>query len=431
MSYLKKIKLIVVLLFLSMALYAHPMPHSVMLLNVKHNGIAAELQWPLKELHFVFPEERLDSNATTLLKRKGAWLDAYLLKHMNIKDSTGRPWEISILSKSVIADEQSYTGKYNELVFQLWLQPPQGVSPRHLSIYYDAIMHQLITHKMLIKIRQDWDGGLSEKDSADAELGTLMVHLADNTVPPIIINLDEGSKWKGFKSMVQLGIRHISEGTDHLLFLLVLMLPAPLIAAQGKWKRNGDTKYAIKRLLKIATAFTIGHSITLLAGAIGWFRLPGEPVEILIALSIIVGAIHAIRPLFPGKEIYVAAGFGLIHGLAFAATLATLDVDSERMAISILGFNVGIELMQLFVIILFVPWFIMLCRYPSYNWIRTIGAVFALIASVGWIVERITQHSNIVGTSVQSIATHGQWVVLLLAIEALSTYWRPRKKISV
>jgi len=59
------------------------------------------------------------------------------------------------------------------------------------------------------------------------------------------------------------------------------------------------------RLLKITAAFTAGHSITLLVGALGWLRLPVQPVEILIAVSILISAIHAIHPIFPGKEMYV------------------------------------------------------------------------------------------------------------------------------
>ena len=226
--------------------------------------------------------------------------------------------------------------------------------------------------------------------------------------------------------MVALGIRHISEGTDHLLFLLVLMLPAPLISSRGKWAGCGGARYSLFRLLKIATAFTIGHSITLLAGATGWLRLPSQPVELLISVSILVGAVHALRPLFPGREVFIAAGFGLIHGLAFAATLASLHLDAGRMALSILGFNVGIELMQLFVLLLFVPWLIILGHYYFYRWLRIAGALFAIVAACAWITERITLHANTITNTVQSIAAHGQWIILALALLALATYLLPQ-----
>lgn len=411
-------------------LAAHPMPNSVLLLDVKSDGISAELQWPLKEFQLVYPNIDLDTNANTLIQRQGKWLDDYLLSHMSVTDSYGHNWAIIIKNKTVTKDEQSMTGRYNELVFQLWLQPPAGVSPRHFIMHYDAIMHQLVTHKMLVRIRQDWDGGLTSADSTDAELGVLMANPADYKVPPLIVNLDEGSKWKGFKSMVSLGMQHISEGTDHLLFLLVLLLPAPLLVRNRRWSGFGGTRYSIIRLLKIVTAFTIGHSITLALGALGWLHLPGRPIEVLIAFSILITAIHALRPMFPGNEMYIAAGFGLIHGMAFAATLAGLQLQPRRMALSLLGFNIGIELMQLFVILLVMPWLVILARYSDYRYLRITGAICAALAAMSWMAERITQHPNFLTPYTNSIASHAQWLVLTIAALAIITYVVKEKKTS-
>ncbi|WP_344826905.1 HupE/UreJ family protein [Rurimicrobium arvi] len=400
------------------------MPHSVMLLDVKEDGIRAELQWPLKEFDFVFPDAALDSDVSTLVARRGAWLDHYLLQHMRITDNSGRRWSVRVLDKNVLRDEQFLTGTYNELVFHLWLQPPGQSSPRSFTLYYDAVMHQLITHKMMIRIRQDWDGGLSGKDSAAAELGMLMVNPSDNSVPPVVVNLDEGSKWKGFRQMFFLGMEHIADGTDHLMFLLALLLPAPLIASGGRWCQSGGARYAVRNLLKIVTAFTIGHSLTLLAGALGWLRLPAQPVEVLIALSVLIGCIHALRPLFPGKELFIAGGFGLIHGLAFAGTLYNLDIDGTRMALSILGFNLGIEIMQLFVVLLVVPWLILLGPFATYGYVRTAGALFGVVASLAWITERVSGNANEISAVVSRLLLHARWMILLLAVLALFKYVR-------
>ena len=419
--------MLLIALIFSRAAGAHPMPHSVLLLDIKANGVDAELQWPLKELQLALPGEQLDTNTSTLLRRKGPWLDAYLQQHLRITDEAGRAWTWSITGKSVTDTAQEETGAFHELIYKLWLQPPAGSSPRHFIVRYDAIMHQLVTHKMYVSIRQDWDGGLSHKDSADAELGILMMNPRDNKVPPLVVNLDAGSRWKGFKSMVSLGITHISEGTDHLLFLLVLLLPAPLLASGGRWGKGGGTRYSLIRLLKIATAFTLGHSLTLLLGAIGWVHLPSKPVEILIALSILVGAIHALRPLFPGREAFVAAGFGLVHGLAFASTLANLHLDGGRMALSILGFNIGIELMQLFVILITVPWLIILSSYRPYKWVRIVGGALAGIAALAWLAERILQKTNPVSRQLDVLAKHGNYLVLALAILALLCHFLLRK----
>ena len=117
---------------------------------------------------------------------------------------------------------------------------------------------------------------------------------------------------------------HIAEGTDHLLFLLTLLLPAPLLASGGRWNRSAIIRQSLLHILGIVTAFTLGHSLTLALAGFGIVRTPSRPVEVLIATSILVLAIHALRPIFPGKEAAIAAFFGLIHGFAFASALSGL-----------------------------------------------------------------------------------------------------------
>jgi hypothetical protein len=179
--------------------------------------------------------------------------------------------------------------------------------------------------------------------------------------------------------------------------------------------------------LKIVTSFTIGHSITLLIGALGWLRLPVQPVEILIAFSILVSAIHAIKPIFPGKEMYVAAGFGLIHGLAFASILANLKLSAGTMALSILGFNLGIEVMQLFVVLITIPWLILLNQTPTYKYVRGGGAIISGIVAMAWIWERVTQMPNFVSAFVNKEAEQAPWAILILAVLALASITLKRR----
>ena len=145
----------------------------------------------------------------------------------------------------------------------------------------------------------------------------------------------------GFAGLFRLGMRHIAEGTDHLLFLLVLLLPAPLIAVRRHWKGPAGVRVSLLSILKVVTAFSVGHSLTLALAALGVVRVPSGPIEVLIAVSILVSAVHAIRPLFPGREAAIAAFFGLIHGLAFAATLGQLGFGRWQRVAGILGFQPG------------------------------------------------------------------------------------------
>ena len=214
----------------------------------------------------------------------------------------------------------------------------------------------------------------------------------------------------GFASLFRLGMRHIAEGTDHLLFLLALLLPAPLLAIGSRWGGFAGWRQSVLRILKVITAFTIGHSITLSLAALGVVYLPSRPVEALIALSIFVSATHALRPIFPGREALIAGFFGLIHGLAFAATLGQLGIGWWDRLGSILAFNVGIEAMQLVVIAAAMPSIILLSQTRAYSWLRVGGAVFAGVASLGWIANRLLGMHTPVDALVDRVARHGAWI---------------------
>jgi hypothetical protein len=389
---------------------------------VKPNGIACELQLPLGELDLAL-QTTLQNESSTLVAEHGAMLSEYIRSHIHLAGNDGTEWALTVGDMKVQAAEQTDTGPYRALNVQLWFQSPSESTTRQFTLYYDAIIHQVLNHNAFVAIRQDWDNGRVGEDQT--EVGVISLDPRNNTIPPLRINLDEGSIWQGFGSMVKLGMKHIAEGTDHLLFLLVLLLPAPLLVRNRRWEEFGGTRYSILKLLRITGAFTIGHSLTLLAGSVGWLRLPSQPVEILIAVSILVTAIHAIRPFFAGNEVYIAGGFGLIHGLAFASTLGNLNLEAGRMALSILGFNAGIELMQLFIVMMTMPWLILMSTAPSYRWVRSGGALVAATAAVAWIVERVTLHPNAVSLLATRTAEEGKWLVLGLATMAMASYlWR-------
>jgi hypothetical protein len=155
-------------------------------------------------------------------------------------------------------------------------------------------------------------------------------------------------------------------------------------------------------------------------------RLPGQPVEVLIAGSILVSAVHAWRPLFAGREAWVAAGFGLVHGLAFASTLAGLHLDAGRMALSILGFNLGIELMQLFVIAATVPWLLLLSLTPAYPAVRVGGVALASLAALAWLAERLSGQPNALTLLVAQLVPYAAWLLGALAVGAVGLFWRMR-----
>jgi len=380
-------------------------------LSVQSKSILMKIQVPRQNFEIAF-KSKVTGNQTTEITK-------YFSDHIQIEDENHQFWKMVFLDYRIQSNTAEFVGKYDEILFRVKFLPNKNSNVRDFTIHYDAVMHEITNHQALVYVASDWENGLHDDSQ---QIGIIGIDVPTNTIYPLHISLANGSQWKGFKSMVALGMQHISEGTDHLLFLLVLLLSAPLISNEKKWIGSGRTKYSLIRILKIATAFTIGHSITLIIGAFGILNPNTKPVEILIALSILITAIHAIKPIFPHKEIYVASGFGLIHGLAFATILSNLDLDSSQLTLSLLGFNIGIELMQLLVIVLVMPWFLLLSPFKIYKWVRIIGAFLAGIASIAWASERYFEKANGISILIQN-SSH-QAIGFVLGLACLAIFFR-------
>jgi hypothetical protein len=198
-----------------------------------------------------------------------------------------------------------------------------------------------------------------------------------------------GASWlSGVLAAARLGMQHITGGADHLLFLLMLLIPAPLVAGRGRWRRSDDSRRSAIRVVHVVTGFALGHSLTLALASFGLVHLPAGVVESLIALSILVSAIHALRPLVPGGEALIAFGFGLVHGLAFATLLGDLGLSGGALVTSLVGFNLGIEATQLLVVGLVMPSLYVLSRTGAYGAIRVALALAGLVLSGAWLLDR-------------------------------------------
>lgn len=391
----RHLTLFFVFLLMNWRATAHPMPNSSVLLNIHDNKITGEIQLPLGELQSAIGLG-VNDNSKDLIRRLRPTLKNYLLLHIRPTSFDKKPWTVEIGEMKVLETSTTITGVYKELVVAFSITPPLNSDLRNFYFDYDAILHQVASHQILVNVKQDWQRGIVGEDSILHQIGVIALDIPSGKIPVFQVSLGQGSTWTGFKRMCQMGSHHISEGIDHLLFLLTLLLPAPLLVENKKWGKFGGWKYSLIRLLKIVSAFTLGHSLTLILAATQIVRLPTQPVEILIAISIFISAIHAYRPIFSGKEIWIAAGFGLIHGLAFAETLVNLDLGTKQLTLSVLGFNVGIELMQLVIVICIIPWLILLSKTPYYVFFRSIGSILVSLAAFGWIVERITNQPNII-----------------------------------
>jgi hypothetical protein len=143
-----------------------------------------------------------------------------------------------------------------------------------------------------------------------------------------------------FAEFFVLGVEHIFTGYDHIAFLFGL-----LVIAGARGLRRGG-----RETLTIVTAFTLAHSLTLLAAALGWIRLPSRLVESAIALSILYVALENLRTAAPRHRWGLTFAFGLVHGFGFAGVLAELGLPARGLALSLVGFNLGVEAGQLLVV---------------------------------------------------------------------------------
>lgn len=414
---MKKIILLISFVFVMINAKAHPMPGSTVELTIMETYIKGEAIIPLMELGNAVG----DSN---ILNLQHPFLKKYFTDHIRASNN-GKYWVTLIEDIELNNLQDAIVGEYKTAVIHFTLTPENKRFLRKFTFNYDAVIHQVVTHSAIISIKQDWNNGVLP-DENKQEIGIIKMDVPSGKIIPLEVNLEEGSRWKGFQKIFNLGMTHIKAGTDHLLFLLVLLLPSMLILQGKKWGKSDSLKKSLTRLISIVTAFTIGHSITLIIGALHLLKLPQQPVEIIIALSILISAIHAVYPIFPGKELYIASGFGLIHGLAFATILSNLTLETSTLTLSILGFNLGIEIMQLFIIGLIIPWLLLLSKTPFYNLFKLILSFVAGIAATAWIAERITGSSNPIAEIMLPLPENGIWVIGSLATISLFGYFLHR-----
>jgi hypothetical protein len=193
-----------------------------------------------------------------------------------------------------------------------------------------------------------------------------------------------------FGSYLDEGVWHIWLGFDHILFLLSLLLPAVLVRRNREWRPAQSFRAAFVDVAKIVTAFTLAHSITLALAALGVVSLPSRWIESAIALSVVLAALNNLFPIVARGRWIAAFGFGLVHGFGFAGALQDLGLPSGSLALSLAGFNVGVEIGQLAIVAVFLPPAFAVRRTWTYRQVLLMGlsGTIATIASV-WFVERV------------------------------------------
>ena len=389
---------VICLLLIGNRSHAHNMPQSAVMMDFGREDVTVDLILPIQELELAFKQPLLHEPAAILTKYERQ-LRAYLHEHIQPTTMDGKPWTVEVGKLDLQIRDLPY-----DLLARVTMTPPNGASVRKFRFNYSVTNHEVMSHIAIVTVRSDWDNAVFSGHPENLGMLQFMVTYLD-------IDRSKGSWTRGFATVFKRGMSHITGGGDHLMFLLALMLPAPLLVSGKRWGNHAGLKRTLLKLLKIISAFTIGHSLTLAVAGLGWVKVPGQPVEILIAVSILVSAIHAIRPIFAGKEIYIAGGFGLIHGLAFASSLTEFGFTTWYMALTVLAFNLGIEVMQLAVVVLAIPLLVYFSRTASYHRVRLVGAILCGTAAIWWIGDRAFSLSNAAGPLGDKLASHALWLI--------------------
>ena len=362
--------------------YAHKPSDSYLALSVQKNinQNMATGQWDIALRDFDFAIG-LDANANSeitwqevLAKQKEIY--AYALARLSIKNNQAA---CSLLPKQLLIDHHT-DGAYAVIQFKVDCKK----AIHHLNLNYTLFSDLDPSHRGLLKLDYsavDETGRNLKKFTKTAIFGP------DN--PTQSFTLSAPNRFNELKEYMAEGIWHIWIGFDHILFLISLLLPAVLVYSNKTWQPAPHFKTTFIDVIKVVTAFTIAHSITLTLATLQVIELPSRWVEATIAASVILAALNNLFPYLLKRRWLAAFVFGLIHGFGFAAVLADLGLQKDALVVALIGFNLGVEIGQLAILSLFVPAAFALRKSWVYQYIIFYGgSLIIIIIAAAWFIER-------------------------------------------
>jgi hypothetical protein len=355
--------------FVSSPVMAHKPSDSYLKITGGGEYLTAEWDIALKDLEFLIGVDTDRNGEITWreVKAHKQEIAAHALSRLRIS-ADGR---VGNLRLAQLLINRHSDGAYAVLALQTDCAGDASV----LTIEYDLLFDIDPTHRGLV---------LYQNRSVAS------THVLSPSSPTLEIQTRDRGLWKSLLDYIRVGVWHIWIGFDHILFLLSLLLPAVLVRHDNEWQPVEAFGPACKSVLKIVTMFTVAHSIALWLAVMEYVTLPGQWVEATIAFSIVITALNNLYPVLPLSSRAIAFGFGLVHGFGFANVLLDLGLTNTILAVSLLGFNVGVELGQIAIVLIFLPLAYLLRDTWFYRWIVfRIGSVLVAAVAGVWMYERV------------------------------------------
>lgn len=351
--------------------WAHKPSDSFLTLQASTQSEVIVGQWDiaLRDLDIAL---QLDANRDDTItwgevRTRRSELFSFALAHLSLRSDTT---DCTIVPGDLLIDDHS-DGAYAVLRFNANCP----AAPHSIDVNYSLLFDIDPSHRGLLRL----DNGSS---SISAVLSPAQ---AAQTFA-----LEGVSRWETFTQFVGDGIHHIWIGYDHILFLISLLLPSVLARKKDHWVPVGTLGSALLSVLSVVTAFTIAHSITLTVAALRIVSLPSRLVESGIAFSVLLAAVNNVWPMITRRAWMLAFGFGLVHGFGFASVLADLGLPRGALAISLAGFNIGVELGQLTIVAVVVPLIFLWRSRDFYRPAVLVGGSCAIaVAASVWLCSRV------------------------------------------
>jgi hypothetical protein len=368
---IRRVLLLACALLLALPAWAHKPSDSYLTLSADDSGrVQARWDIALRDLDYVLELDRDGNGEITWgeVRRRADDIRQYATARLALAAGTPCPWQPA----GPMQLERHSDGTY--AVLALAAQCPAGAEA--LTLRYSLLFDVDPTHRGLVQWR-----------APGAASAQPLVFAADSATQSLALRAP--SALETLRQYVLEGVWHIWIGFDHILFLLSLLLPAVLFRMAHQWEPVPRLAPALGAVVKVVTAFTVAHSITLSLAVLGFVSLPSRLVESVIAASVVLAALNNLRGTIERSRWVMAFVFGLVHGFGFASALADLGLPQGALALALVGFNVGVELGQLAIVAAFLPLAFGLRRSAFYRvGVLQFGSVLIAVVASWWFAQR-------------------------------------------